>query len=65
MIKKEHIHCPANAWDCPYYSDEGHPCHCTMVDEGLEPLEECDDFGFFWGENDDFWDDDWEIEDEE
>ena len=53
---KKHIHCPANAWDCPYYTDEGHPCRCTLEN----PMEDCDDFAFFWESEDDYIDDDWE-----
>ena len=56
MANIKHIHCPANGWDCPYYTDEGHPCRCTLKD----PLKDCDDFGTFWEEGDDFIDDDWE-----
>lgn len=51
----KHIHCPVNAWDCPYYSDEGHPCRCTLSN----PMEDCDDFAVFWDEGDDWLDDDW------
>lgn len=53
-----HYHCPMNAFDCPYYSDEGHPCRCTLTD----PYEECDDFYFHWGddvERHEFTDHDW------
>ena len=53
-----HIHCPVNGWDCPCYTDEGHPCRCTMPN----PEEECDDFLTFWDpiEDDGDWlDDDW------
>ena len=59
MANIKHIHCPANGWDCPYYTDEGHPCRCTLED----PLKDCDDFGTFWEEGDDFIDDDWEEHD--
>lgn len=55
----KHIHCPVNAWDCPYYTDEGHPCRCTLPN----PEEECDDFGAFWDaieDNGDWIDDDWD-----
>ena len=58
MKKIKHIHCPANGYDCPYYTDKDHPCRCTLE----HPEEDCDDFGFFWEEDDDFIDDDWEIE---
>lgn len=53
-----HYHCPVNATDCPYYSDKGHPCRCTLTD----PYEECDDFYFHWGddvERHEFTDHDW------
>ena len=53
-----HYHCPVNGWDCPYYSDEGHPCRCLLND----PYEECDDFYFHWYdavERHEFTDDDW------
>ena len=53
---KKHIHCPANAWDCPYYTDEGHPCRCTLEN----PMADCDDFAFFWEPEDEYIDDDWE-----
>ena len=59
MANIKHIHCPVNGWDCPYYTDEDHPCRCTLED----PLKECDDFGSFWEEGDDFVDDDWEEHD--
>lgn len=57
IMKKQHIHCPANGWDCPYYTDEDHPCRCTLE----HPEEDCDDFWYFWGEDEDFVDDDWEV----
>ena len=46
----KHIHCPVNAWDCPYYTDKGHPCRCLLED----PFHECDDFAAFWDEDDDY-----------
>lgn len=55
----KHYHCPANDYTCPYYSDLGHPCRCTLTD----PYADCDDFGFFWGdevEPDEFTDHDWD-----
>lgn len=52
----KHIHCPVNGWDCPYYTDEGHPCRCTLSD----PLHDCDDFATFWDEGDEYTDDDWD-----
>lgn len=28
----KHIHCPVNGWDCPYYTDVGHPAVvCSMT----------------------------------
>lgn len=56
-MKKIHIHCPVNGWDCPYYSDEKHPCRCTLDN----PFEDCDDFASMWDEDDDWLDDDWEV----
>ena len=57
----EHIHCPVNGWDCPYYTDHNHPCRCTLAN----PMEECDDFATFWDEGDDYIDDDWVVVEEE
>ena len=54
----KHIHCPVNGWDCPYYTDENHPCRCTLAD----PMKDCDDFATFWDGDDDYVDDDWEID---
>lgn len=54
----KHIHCPVNGWDCPYYTDENHPCRCTLAD----PMKDCDDFAIFWEEGDDYIDDNWEID---
>ena len=51
----KHIHCPVNGYDCPYYTDENHPCRCTLAD----PMKDCDDFATFWDEGDDYIDDDW------
>lgn len=44
------IYCPVNAWDCPYWGEDG---TCTMYPE-CDPLDECDDFGAFWDEDDDY-----------
>ena len=50
---KGHIHCPANAWNCPYWKDG--ICSMYSAEEGwLNPIDECDDFGYFWDEDDDF-----------
>ncbi len=54
----KHIHCPVNGWDCPYYTNENHPCRCTLAD----PMKDCDDFATFWDKDDDYIDDDWEID---
>ena len=54
----KHIHCPVNGWDCPYYTDESHPCRCTLEN----PMEDCDDFAAMWDEGDDYIDNDWEID---
>ena len=54
----KHIHCPVNGWDCPYYTDNNHPCRCTLAN----PMKDCDDFAIFWEEGDDYIDDDWEID---
>lgn len=51
----KHIHCPVNGWDCPYYTNENHPCRCTLAD----PMKDCDDFASMWDEGDDYIDDDW------
>ena len=58
--KIEHIHCPVNGWDCPYYTDKDHPCRCTLP----HPEEDCDDFNYFWEDckRDEWIDDDWEVE---
>lgn len=55
-----HIHCPVSGWDCPYYTDKGQPCLCTLEN----PIEDCDDFAAMWDKDDDYIDDDW-IESEE
>ena len=51
----KHIHCPVNGWDCPYYTDKGHPCRCRLD----EPYMDCDDFAAMWDADDDWFDDDW------
>lgn len=57
-MKIKHIHCPVNGWDCPYYTDDDHPCRCTLKHPNLD----CDDFYVMYGDDEDFIDDDWEIE---
>ena len=43
------FYCPVNGWDCPYWKKDG---TCAMVDEDLDPVEECDDAYYFWGDDD-------------
>lgn len=50
MNKKEKIYCPVNGWDCPYWRKDG---TCSMYPKA-NPIDECDDFAFFWEENDDY-----------
>lgn len=47
LIKK--FFCPVNGWDCPYWKED---CSCSMIDEGLDPLDECDDAACFWDDKD-------------
>ena len=50
MKDTEKIFCPVNGWDCPYWKEDG---TCGMKEEeGCHPLEECDDYYFFFGEAD-------------
>lgn len=42
-IRIPHIH-------CPYYTDEGQPCLCTLEN----PIEDCDDFAAMWDRDDDW-----------
>ena len=48
MKKKKVFYCPVNAWDCPYWKDDG---TCSMVDDGDDPVIECDDASIFWEDN--------------
>lgn len=41
------FYCPVNGWDCPYWKRDG---TCSMVDEGDDPVKECDDVYMFWGD---------------
>ena len=45
-MRKGKIYCPADSWDCPYYKNG----ECGLND----PLEDCDDFAYFWEEADDY-----------
>lgn len=44
------VYCPVNGWDCPYYATGG---ICTMY-PASDPVKECDDFAYFWSEDDDY-----------
>ena len=63
-MKTPHIHCPANAWDCPYWKDG--ICSLYSEEEGwVDPMDACDDFGFFWEADDDYIDYDEEEDDDD
>ena len=49
LIKK--FFCPVNGWDCPYWKQDG---SCSMVDEGDDPVKECEDAGIMCDEEDDY-----------
>ena len=46
MLTKKFF-CPVNGWDCPYWKEDG---SCSMVDDGDNPVMECDDAAYFWDE---------------
>ena len=46
LVKK--FFCPVNGWDCPYWKKDG---SCSMVDDGDDPVLECDDAGAFWDDD--------------
>lgn len=46
--------CPVNGWDCPYWKKDG---SCSMVDNGDDPVLECDDAGAFWSDENHEYDD--------
>ena len=49
-LKRRHdesIYCPVNGWDCPYWRENGK----CIIDN---PMEDCDDFAFFWDDWDDY-----------
>jgi hypothetical protein len=48
-VEQNKIYCPVNGWDCPYYKNS----HCTMYPDH-DPVDECDDFAFFWDKDDDY-----------
>ena len=43
LVKK--FFCPVNGWDCPYWKEDG---SCSMVDDGDDPIMECDDTATFY-----------------
>jgi len=43
--------CPVNGWDCPYWKEDG---FCSMVDNGDDPVMECDDAATFWEPDEDY-----------
>lgn len=45
-MRMNKIYCPLNGWDCPYYKNS----ECGIED----PMNDCDDFGVFWDEDDDY-----------
>lgn len=51
-MRKIIVYCPVNGWDCPYWEKEG---RCKL---GASAIDECDDFTFFWGPDEEYWD--WE-----
>lgn len=42
--------CPVNGWDCPYWREDWDGGCCSLVDEGKDPIEECDDAATFYDE---------------
>ena len=50
MALTKKFFCPVHGWDCPYWKEDG---SCKLVDEGSNPVEECDDAAIFWDEDDD------------
>lgn len=46
------FYCPVNGWDCPYWKKDG---SCSMVDDGFDPVKECDDAAAFWDPDDDYY----------
>lgn len=49
MLTKKFF-CPVNGWDCPYWKKDG---SCSMVDNGDDPVEKCDDAYSVWGDDED------------
>ena len=40
--------CPVNGWDCPYHKDDWDGICCSLVDDGEDPIVECDDAASFY-----------------
>lgn len=45
-MRTKKIYCPCNGLDCPYFKKD----ECGIED----PMNECDDFSYFWDKNDDY-----------
>lgn len=45
-MRTKKIYCPCNGWDCPYFKKG----ECGIED----PMNECDDFSYFWDKGDDY-----------
>lgn len=50
--------CPVNGWDCPYFNKDG---SCAMVEDGDDPVFECDDAASYYNGDDDYfvWEDEY------
>ena len=55
MLTKKFF-CPVNGWDCPYCKKD---LSCALVDDGYDPVMECDDAATFWEPGEDYfvWED--------
>lgn len=50
-MRKKKFYCPVDGWDCPYWKEDG---TCQMVDDGDDPVMECDDAGAVYDPDDDY-----------
>lgn len=50
MNKKKIIYCPIEDFDCPYCDANA----CCMMYPDTDPINECDDFAFFWEKGDNY-----------
>ena len=48
--KNKKFYCPVCDWSCPYLN--GEDGSCTMVDEGYNPVEECDTAMYYCSDDD-------------